>query len=233
MLSNIMLTLNFLSRLTREDENTIINIILNTDIKVSENRFSSNIENNIPLQNSIIKEVQEEKLLREQFEKFQKSKNEKNFLLRKNLGGGCNLRYPSTIRRRSFQRCDLQQSSKKLSNNENTLPCLLYHKHHPQDKTLPNYKEISHVCKIKSNSMPRSFVERKQRRKRTKMCKKVENKNVVEQKLLQGSFKDQPKKEIVKPASECLKSDTIISPLPLVLNNFIPKINKNEGLVYL
>merc|ERR1712223_17733 len=57
---------------TGEDENTIINIILNTDTEVSENRFSSNIENNISLQNSIIKEVQEEKLLREQFEKFQK-----------------------------------------------------------------------------------------------------------------------------------------------------------------
>ena len=225
--------MNFLSRLTREDENTIINIILNTECKVSENRFSSsNIDNNIPLQNSIIKEVEEEKLLREQFQKFQKYKMEKNFLLRKNLGVGCNLRYPSMIRRRSFHRSDQQQSSKKLSNNEHTLPCLLYHKHHLQDKTLPNYKEISHVCKIKSNSMPRSFVERKQRRKRTKMCRKVENKN-VEQKVLLGSSKDQPKKELVKQASECLKSDTIISPLPLVLNNFIPKINKNENLVYL
>jgi len=157
---------------------------------------------------------------------------EKHFLYRKNIGGGsCNLRYPSTIRRRSFHRPEQQQSSKKLSNNENTLPCLLYHKHHPQDKTLPNYKEISqNVCKIKSNSMPRSFVERKQRRKRTKMCKKGGNK--IEQKLSQGSLKDQPNKEMEQPVSECLKFDSI-SPLPPVLNNFIPKSNKNEGLVYL
>ena len=117
------------------------------------------------LQNSIIKEGQEEKLLREQFDKFERCKPFQNLVQK----GSYNARYPSTVRRRSFHRLEYK---KKSTNDIVSLPCLLYHRH--SDRTFPNFK-LSHVCKVKSNSMPRSVVERRKWRKRSKMYKQLEN----------------------------------------------------------
>ena len=210
----------------REEANTIINIIY-TENKIIESKFPSHTDN-IPLQNSIIKEGKEEKLLREQFQKFQKSKENIPNFLRK---GGCNSRYPSTIRRRSFHR---SEPHKKSNNENNTLPCLLYHKHHLQDKTTSLHCKFSHICKTKSNSMPRSSVERKQRRKRTKMCKKVENKQLAN--MSQPDHISKTRKPIEAEnlnVSEPSKSEPISTISSVELNNFVPKMNNSETLVYL
>ena len=214
----------------REEANTIINIIY-TENKISESRFPSDIDN-IPIQNSIMKEGKEEKLLREQFQKFRKSKENIPNFLRK---GGCNSSNPSTIRRRSFHR---SEPNKKSNNENNTLPCLLYHKHHPQkDKTTSLHCKFSHVCKTKSNSIPRSSVERKQRRKRTKMCKMVENKQPENMSQLHHMSKTNKAIEAENlNVSEPSKSEPISTISSVELNNFpkiVPKIHSSETLVYL
>ena len=210
----------------REEANTIINIIY-TENKIRESRFPSDIDN-IPLQNSIMKEGKEEKLLREQFEKFQKSKEHIPNFLRK---GGCNSRYPSTIRRRSFHS---SEPNKKSNNENNTLPCLLYHKHHPQDKTTSQHCKFSHVCKTKSNSMPRSSGERKQRRRRTKMCKKVENKQLENMSHIPHISKTgKPIEAETLHISKPSKSEPISTISSAELNTFVPKMNNSDRLVYL
>ena len=101
----------------------------------------------------------------------------------------------------------------------------MYHTH--PENNFVNLKS-SHVCKLKSNSIPRSAVERKQRRKRTKMCKKLESR-------LDNSL-HLPHNSHTPPSSATLApteptSEPILAAI-LAPNKNVPKTN-NERLIYL
>ena len=172
-----------------------------------------------------MKERTEEKLLRKQFEKFQRCEHIPDFLRK-----GCyDSKYLSILRRRSFHRAE--SSSKKSNNAINTLPCLLHHKHTTDKTLIHNNNGVSHVCKTKSNSMPRSFVERRKGRKRAKVCNNFESTISKYRFDLPNTYKghttverpqavSQPKTEPVSTISEVFGS------------NFVFRGNK-ENLVYL
>ena len=84
------------------------------------------------------------------------------------------------------------------------------------------------MCNIKSNSIPRSVVERKQRRKRTKMCKKLESKldNILH---LSHNSQTRPSSATL-PVTESTPEP--VSTISLERHVIIPKKN-NEPLVYL
>ena len=170
-----------------------------------------------------MEENTEEKLLREHFQKFQRSKRA-NELPRK---GSYNARSTNNLKRKSFHRLD----STKKSHSDNTLinfSSLCHHTYHEHD--LLSNTNTSCVYKIKSNSIPRSSVERKQRRKRTKMCKKMENK------LGNNTFTPLNSQNLLTPLPIPTTKPTSNEPAPSVSssssNKFVSKVN-NDRVVYL
>ena len=84
--------------------------------------------------------------------------------------GSDNARSTNNLKRKSFHRLD---AARKSHSDNNNFSSLFHHTYHEHDLSYPS---TSQVCKIKSNSIPRSAVERKQRRKRTKVYRKMESK---------------------------------------------------------
>merc|ERR1712150_316226 len=123
-------------------------------------------------------------------------------------------------------------SSKKSNNAINTLPCLLHHKH-TTDKTLihNNNGGVSHVCKTKSNSMPRSFVERRKRRKRAKVCNNFESTISKYRFDLPNTYKGHTTVERPQAVSQ-QKSEPVSTISEVFGSNFVFRVNK-EKLVYL
>ena len=218
-----------------DEENTIINIIYTENtVTENQNRISTDIDSNHSLQNSISREVKEEALLRKQFEKFRKtSRQHPNFILNENLGKSS--KHLLTTRRRSFHRYD-QPTNQLIDHPIHTIPCLLHH-HHPErhqyndhHQTYANYN-FSDACRLKSNSMPRSFVERKQRKKRPKIGIKLDSQ------LPKASCKHRKPCDVTEealflpPMGKKLKSEPVTT-ISEVSNSFVPKCNNNQ-LVYL
>ena len=111
------------------------------------------------------------------------------------------------------------------------------HHHHPErhqynDHHQPyTYYGFSEACRFKSNSMPRSFIERKKRKKRPKMGIKLDSQ-------LPKALCNHPKPYdfteealFLPPVGKELKSEPVTT-ISEVSNSFVPKCNNNQ-LVYL
>ena len=113
----------------------------------------------------------------------------------------------------------------------------MLHHHHPERHQSNDhhqtytYYNFSDACRLKSNSMPRSFVERKQRKKRPKMGIKLESQ--LPKALCKHRKPCESTEEalILPPMGKALKSEQVTT-ISEVSNSFVPKCNNNQ-LVYL
>ena len=135
--------------------------------------------------------------------------------------GSDNARYTNNLKRKSLHRLD---STRKSHSDNTNFSSLFHHTYHEHDFLYPSTSE---VCKIKSNSIPRSAVERKQRRKRTKMCRKMENKLENSNSTPMSSEKLLNQLPSTKSTSEKPASSN-----SLPLNTFVSK-TKSDQVVYL